>query len=119
MECGMEGCDRKAQYPNLQLCDPCYRKVRRAEAAERSGNPSHRPAKWSARDLEYAKMLLEDGASYRETSRSSCVPRTTLREKLPGHGWTLEEGGEFALGFMRTPKLYTMQKEIGLLKDGD
>lgn len=117
MLCGITDCERDAQYPNLQLCDPHYRQMRRAERS--SGKPTGRPAKWSAKDLEYARMLLEDGASYREAARSSGVPKTTLIEKVPDMGWSLEEGGEFALGFMRNPKLYTMQKEIGLLQNGD
>lgn len=84
--------------------------------AKRTGRPTGRPPKWSPEDLEYAKMLLEDGASYHEASRSSKVPRTTLREKVPNKGWTEAEGGSFALSFMRDPHLYTMQKEIGLLQ---
>lgn len=117
INCGMEGCDREAQYPNLQLCDPHYRKMRRAEADnDHKGGP--RP-KWSARDLEYARMLLEDGASYHEAARSSGVPRTTLRDKAPGHGWTMAEGGTFAVQMLNNPKLIALHREIGLMQNGD
>lgn len=45
--------------------------------------------------LAQAKMLLEDEASYHEVSATTGIPRTTLRENLPGMGWRKTEGGQF------------------------
>jgi len=42
-----------------------------------------------------AEALLKDGASYRETALTTGIPRTTLRERLPGYGWTPSESGSF------------------------
>lgn len=115
--CGIHGCWNPIDYPNLKLCEKHYRKMRRAEQS--TGNPAVRPVKWSARDLEYARMLLEDGASYHEAARSSGIPRTTLRDKVPGQGWTMAEGGEFAAQMLNTPKLIALHREIGLLQNGE
>ena len=49
-------------------------------------------------DLIFAKALLEDGASYTEAARTVGIHRTTLAEKIPGYGWTKQEGG--AYGYM-------------------
>lgn len=111
-QCTVEGCD--SPYLAKGLCNAHYRQARR-----RAKNPEGkrgRPPRWTQDDLDFAEALLEDGASYRETARSTPVPRTTLRDKFPDMGWTENEGGAFALGFMREPKLYTTQKEIGLLQ---
>jgi DNA invertase Pin-like site-specific DNA recombinase len=45
--------------------------------------------------LEQARRLLEDGASQRETCRTTGIHRTTLRKYFPGKGWTFVEGGKF------------------------
>lgn len=45
--------------------------------------------------LEQARRLLADGASQRETQRTTGLARETLRKYFPGKGWTQKEGGDF------------------------
>lgn len=45
--------------------------------------------------LEQARQLLADGASQRETQRTTGIARETLRQHFPGHGWTYKDGGDF------------------------
>ena len=42
-----------------------------------------------------AKRLLEDGASYREVSKTVNIDRRHIQKTLPGSGWTKKEGGQF------------------------
>jgi hypothetical protein len=67
--------------------------------------------------MDYAKRLLDDGASYHEASSSSGVPRTTLRDRYPGMGMDVAEAGSFARSIQRDPKLWALHREIGLLGD--
>lgn len=46
-------------------------------------------------DLDFAKRLLQDGASYTEVARTIGLHRTTLSEKIPGYGWTKQQGGAY------------------------
>lgn len=57
---------------------------------------------WETELLERAKLLLEDGASYHEVSRTTGIPRTTLTDNLPGYGWTLSEAGKFGQKLLKT-----------------
>lgn len=57
---------------------------------------------WEPELLERAKILLEDGASYHEVSRTTGIPRTTLTDNLPGYGWTLSEAGKFGQMLLKT-----------------
>jgi len=41
--------------------------------------------------IDFAKALLEDGASYAEVERSTGIPIRDLKEKYPGHEWTLDD----------------------------
>lgn len=43
-----------------------------------------------------ARSLLEDGASYAETARTTGHDADTLSRRLPGYGWTQREGGLFS-----------------------
>jgi len=45
--------------------------------------------------LERAAQLLADGASQRETTRTTGIARETLRKHFPGNGWSYVEGGRF------------------------
>jgi len=58
-------------------------------------------------DLQQAKMLLDDGASYSEAGRTVGVDCRRLAVMFPGHGWTHEQGGSYGL-MMRN-----MNKKIG------
>lgn len=61
---------------------------------KRTGRPTGRPKRhnYTDADIELAKRLLEDGASYREVAYTTGIPRTTLQDKFPGMGWTYAEG---------------------------
>jgi hypothetical protein len=78
-----------------------YRRWRRAKTRTR---PNHRPPQ---REYEWDKAVafLLDGASYREVEHTLKIPRSTLRDNLPGMGWTSQEGGQFK-GFLASdPKI--------------
>ena len=59
-----------------------------------TGRPTGRPKvhNYTDKDWEFAKSLLEDGASYREVAYTTGIPRKTLSDNLPGYGWTSREG---------------------------
>ena len=61
---------------------------------KRTGRPPYRPSNHTEEQWATAKELLEDGCSYRETAHTTKIPRTTLRENLPGYGMTPQEGGQ-------------------------
>lgn len=72
---------------------------------KRTGRPTGRPGRTTQEQWDQAKILLEDGASYREVSDTLGIPRTTLRENLPGYGWTAQEGREFRSLLMHNSRL--------------
>jgi len=45
--------------------------------------------------LAHAARLLADGASQRETQRTTGIARETLRKHFPGAGWSYVDGGRF------------------------
>lgn len=47
--------------------------------------------------LAQVEAMLDDGASQREIQRTLGVDRETIRAHFPGRGWSLSEGGKFAL----------------------
>lgn len=104
--CDIEGCDNK--HVARGLCNKHRMQTRR------TGKTPSRPPSWKPEDLARAKEFLDDGTSYREASRSTGVPKTTLIENFPGMGWTNADGGRFALSFMRDKTKYDLQREIGL-----
>lgn len=53
-------------------------------------------------------MLLEDGASYRETALTTGIPKSTLIDNLPGYGWTAQESGSFRTMLNKT----SISKEV-------
>lgn len=59
--------------------------------------PGARPkrAACTPAELDQARLMLEDGASMREVTRTIGISKTTLRAKFPGQGWTYKEAGEF------------------------
>ncbi|MDQ0241220.1 hypothetical protein [Arthrobacter bambusae] len=59
--------------------------------------PGARPKKppCTPEELNKARLMLEDGASMREITRTLGISKTTLRNKFPGMGWTYKESGEF------------------------
>ena len=59
-----------------------------------TGRPTGRPSNHTQEQWETAKELLADGCSYRETAWTVGIPRTTLRENLPGYGLSPAEGGK-------------------------
>ena len=61
---------------------------------KRTGRPPYRPSTHTQEQWDTAKELLEDGCSYRETAWTVGIPRTTLRENLPGYGLSPSEGGK-------------------------
>ena len=62
---------------------------------KRTGRPTGRPSKHTQDDWNRAKALLEDGVSYRETALTTGIPKSTLRDNLPGYGWSASESGSF------------------------
>ncbi len=59
-------------------------------------NPQGRPRAWDAVHLEVAEELLDDGASYRDVSETTGIPKTTLRGIFPGQGFTKEDTARLA-----------------------
>jgi hypothetical protein len=47
--------------------------------------------------LAQIEAMLDDGASQREIQRTLGVDRETIRAHFPGRGWTLADGGAFAM----------------------
>jgi DNA invertase Pin-like site-specific DNA recombinase len=70
---------------------------------KRTGRPTGRPSKHTEDDWLRAKALLEDGVSYRETAITTGIPKSTLRDNLPGYGWTPEESGTFRTFLNKSP----------------
>ena len=69
----------------------------------RTGRPTGRPSKHTTEQWKQAKCLLEDGASYRETALTTGIPKSTLRDNLPGYGWTARESGSFRTMLNKSP----------------
>ena len=88
--CTIEGCDKKRVAKGL--CEMHRSRERRA-AMPKSGNPAHRPAKAPESAFADALQWLQEGLSYREVAETTGIPKTTLRERFPGYGWTYAEGG--------------------------
>ena len=62
-----------------------------------------RPITYSPDKLKYAELLLEDGCSYHDVAETTMIPRTTLREKFPGKGFSPEDTKGFGLAIIKTP----------------
>lgn len=62
-----------------------------------------RPITYDPEQLKYAELLLEDGCSYRDVAETTRIPRTTLREKFPGKGFSPEDTKGFGLAIVKTP----------------
>lgn len=104
--CGKDGCmRRKVRYKHHGLC-----------AFHATANLG-RPHDWTDEDLQWALVLLEDGAGYREASRSSGVPKTTLRDKYPGMGMKLSEAGFLGAYVASDMTANKLQQEIGFLRN--
>lgn len=75
----------------------------------KTGRPTGRPKthKYTEKDWQFAKELLEGGASYRETALSTGIPKSTLIDNLPGYGWTPSESGSFRTFLNKNP--YTVE----------
>jgi DNA invertase Pin-like site-specific DNA recombinase len=67
----------------------------RAGLAKGPGTP------FTVEEIEVARVLLEDGASYNEAARSIGRDATCLKRKLPGYGWSLEQSIEYAVMMRR------------------
>lgn len=52
------------------------------------------PPKMTVEEIERARALLEDGASYYEAARSIGRSSMVLRRKLPGYQWDKVKSGE-------------------------
>ena len=63
-----------------------------------------RPPQWSDSDLETARELILSGASYRDVSDTTGIPRTTLRDKIPGLGFTIEDTARLATTLSKLPE---------------
>lgn len=59
---------------------------------------------WNESDLPKALELLKDGASYRDVAETFSIPRTTLRERLPGYGFDIEDTARLATALPRLPE---------------
>lgn len=46
-------------------------------------------------------MFLEDGAGYRETAKSTGIPRQTLAYNLPGMGMSVEDTNLYRMAVMK------------------
>lgn len=69
-----------------------------------SGENRGRPLSWSEEALIPAQALLEDGASYRDVSETTGIPRTTLQERFPGMGFTPEDTARLATTLPKLPE---------------
>lgn len=59
---------------------------------------------WSEDDLDYAKELLEDGASYRDVAETTGISKTTLRTRFPGLGFSFEDTARLATTLPKLPE---------------
>jgi transposase len=50
--------------------------------------------RWSAEEVEQARRLLEDGASYVDVAETLGRSTTYIRHKLPGYGWSAQQAGQ-------------------------
>lgn len=103
--CDVTGCTNK--HVAKGLCERHRWQARKEVENAKRRKPKHTKEQW-----EQAKRLLEDGASYREVSFSVKIPRTTLRENLPGYGWTSGEGRRFMGWLSHSNKLQALYYEI-------
>lgn len=55
-----------------------------------------RPTPYSDAEMEQARRLLEDGASYREVARTLGRDASYLTRLLPGYGWTRDDVAIYA-----------------------
>jgi DNA invertase Pin-like site-specific DNA recombinase len=70
---------------------------------KRTGRPTGRPNKHTTEQWNRARVLLEDGASYRETALTTGIPKSTLIDNLPGYGWSAREAGSFRAVLNKSP----------------
>ena len=70
-----------------------------AQPTPEAWDPDGLPAR-----LERARMLLEDGASYKEVERTVHMNRRTLRKRFPGYGWPPGEGGRLGAFITQTQR---------------
>lgn len=88
-----------------QLCGVTERTVVRVRARNNVSVPNTgRPPSVQDSTWEAALELLEDGASYRDVAETFDIPRTTLREKLPGYGFTPEDTARLATTLIKLPE---------------
>lgn len=92
------------------------RKPKTPAKSRATGRPTGRPSSVTDEQYEAAYGMLVDEVSYRETARTLGIPRTSLREKFPGHGWTMSEGGKLGHFIMSNQTIHDLQLEIGLLQ---
>lgn len=67
----------------------------------RAGVAKAAGTRFTADEIEVARLLLEDGASYNEAARSIGRDATCLKRKLPGYGWSQEQSIEYAVMMRR------------------
>lgn len=67
--------------------------IRDRRAAGVSGST---PPPVSAADLDTARRLLDEGASYCEVARTIGTTSSTVARHLPGRGWSPEQVGQWA-----------------------
>ena len=54
------------------------------------------PNYMSQDEVDRAREMLEDGASYMEVARTLGRSHSTIKRNLPGYTWSPEQAGEFA-----------------------
>lgn len=62
--------------------------------------------------VDQARTLLEDGASYREVSRTIDIDHSHMSKVLPGYGWTKSEGMSFNRWLGSREDLSRLTKDI-------
>lgn len=45
--------------------------------------------------LDFARALLDDGAGYGETARTTGIPAPSLQARWPGMGWTRQQVADY------------------------
>lgn len=106
--CEKEDCYNK--HVAKGLCEKHRWAERKPYGNRKTGKPTGRPPK-AEYDWNKAVFFLNDGASYREVAYTLGIPRTSLREMLPGMGWTYAEGGRFIQYITNTPEKRTLFNE--------